>query len=52
VRRRVSDLGPGGGFVFTPVHNIQPNVPAANVVAAFDEARRFGRYPISSRGIA
>jgi uroporphyrinogen decarboxylase len=50
VRRRVADLGPGGGFVFTPVHNIQPSVPAANVVAAFDEARRFGHYPLSSRG--
>jgi uroporphyrinogen decarboxylase len=50
VRRRVADLGPGGGFVFTPVHNIQPSVPAGNVAAAFDEARRFGKYPISSRG--
>jgi len=46
VRRRVGDLAPGGGFVFTPVHNIQPNVPAENVVAAFEEARRFGRYPL------
>jgi uroporphyrinogen decarboxylase len=46
VRRRVSELGPGGGFVFTPVHNIQPGVPAANVIAAFDEARCRGGYPI------
>ncbi len=42
VRRRVGDLAPGGGFVFTPVHNIQPNVPAENVIAAFDEASTRG----------
>lgn len=46
VRRRVRDLAPGGGFVFNPVHNIQPLVPAANVVAMFEAAREFGRYPI------
>ena len=46
VRRRVTELAPGGGFIFTPVHNIQPGVPAANVVAAFDEARRSGRSPV------
>jgi len=33
VRRRVGDLAPGGGFVFAAVHNIQPNVPAENVLA-------------------
>jgi uroporphyrinogen decarboxylase len=33
VLRRVGDLAPGGGFVFAAVHNIQPNVPAANVLA-------------------
>ncbi len=33
VRRRVDDLRPGGGFVFAAVHNIQPNVPAANILA-------------------
>jgi len=40
VRRRIRDLAPGGGFVFNPVHNIQPLVPPANIVAMFDEARR------------
>ena len=39
VRRRVGDLSPGGGFVFAAVHNIQPDVPPANVMAMFDEAR-------------
>jgi len=39
VRRRKGDLAPGGGFVFTAVHNIQSDVPAANVLAMYDEAR-------------
>lgn len=46
VRRRIADLAPGGGFVFNPVHNIQPHVPLANIVAMFDEARSYGKYPI------
>lgn len=38
VRRRIGDFAPGGGFVFAQVHNIQPDVPAENVVAMLDEA--------------
>ena len=46
VERRIADLAPGGGFVFTPVHNIQPGVPAANIVEAFATARKAGTYPL------
>ena len=46
VRRRIRDLAPGGGFVFNPVHNIQPLVPPANVVALFEAAQEYGRYPV------
>jgi len=35
VRQRLRDLAPGGGFVFNPVHNIQPGVPAENILAMF-----------------
>ncbi len=42
VRRRVADFAPGGGFVFTQVHNIQPDVPPENVVAMFEAVREFG----------
>ena len=48
VRRRVADLGPGGGYVLSSVHCIQPDVPIENVLAMFDEARIAGRYPINS----
>jgi len=46
VHERIRIFAPGGGFVFTPVHNIQPDVPPENVVAMFDAAREFGVYPI------
>jgi uroporphyrinogen decarboxylase len=46
VRQRVRDLAVGGGFIFGSVHNIQANVPPENIVAMFDAAREYGRYPI------
>jgi uroporphyrinogen decarboxylase len=35
---------PGGGFVFTPVHNIQADVPAENLMAMWETLREFGVY--------
>jgi hypothetical protein len=34
-------FGPGGGFVFNTVHNIQANVPIPNVVAMLEAVRQF-----------
>ena len=48
VQRRIRDLAPGGGYVLTAVHNIQPDVSPQNIVAMYDAAREFGRYPIGS----
>jgi len=36
VKSRLEIFGQGGGFVFNAVHNIQANVPPANVFALFD----------------
>jgi len=44
VRRHLSALMPGGGYVFTGIHNIQGEVPAANVIALFDTAYEEGFY--------
>ena len=41
-RHIIDTLGEGGGLVLTAVHNIQPDVPPANVLAMYDEARRYG----------
>jgi uroporphyrinogen decarboxylase len=46
VRRRIQDLGPGGGFVLAAVHNIQPDVPPENIVAMAAAARKYGNYPL------
>ncbi len=39
VARNVEIFSRGGGYVFTPVHNIQANVPVENILAMFDSAR-------------
>ena len=44
VRERIDIFAPGGGFVFTPVHNIQADVPPENIVAVYEAARRFRCY--------
>ena len=44
VRHNIEAFAPGGGFVFTQVHNIQQNVPAENVEALFDAAHVCGEY--------
>ncbi len=36
VRRRIDDLGPGGGFIAATVHNVQANVPPQNVMAMWE----------------
>jgi uroporphyrinogen decarboxylase len=38
VRRRIDELGHGGGYVLSAVHNIQPDVPPQNIVTMFEEA--------------
>jgi uroporphyrinogen decarboxylase len=44
VKRRIDDLAPGGGFVFAPVHNIQPDVPPENIIAMWEALQEYGEY--------
>jgi uroporphyrinogen decarboxylase len=44
VRRRLDDLMPGGGFIFSTVHNIQGNVPAENLIAMWETLQECGDY--------
>jgi len=46
VRQRMRILGPGGGFVFNAIHNIQARTPTENVLALFQAVRDFGGYPL------
>ncbi len=41
VKRRIEDLGPGGGFIFTPVHSIQHDVPFENFIAMIETFREY-----------
>jgi len=41
VLRHCEIFAPGGGFVFNTVHNIQANVPVANIAAIFTALRKF-----------
>lgn len=44
VRRNIEALAPGGGFVFSAVHNIQADVPPENIIAMWEAVREFGAY--------
>jgi hypothetical protein len=46
VRERIRIFGPGGGFVFNPIHNVQAQTPVENVLAMFETVRDCGHYPI------
>ena len=47
VARRIYDLGRSGGFIIAPCHNINVDIPVENVIATFEAAHEFGRYPLS-----
>jgi hypothetical protein len=51
VRREVHDrmrtFGPGGGFVFNSIHNIQARVPIENLKALYEAVQEYRNYPLS-----
>jgi uroporphyrinogen decarboxylase-like protein len=49
VRDRIRAFSPGGGFVFNPVHNVQPGTPVENLIAMFDAVHEYGRYAQGDR---
>jgi uroporphyrinogen decarboxylase len=46
VRSRIQALGPGGGYILAPCNHIQADIPPENIVAMFEAAKEFGRYPL------
>lgn len=48
VRQCLKALGPGGGYILAPVHNVQPDVSPQNLVAMVQTVQEYGRYPIDS----
>ena len=43
VRRRLKIFSEGGGYVFAPIHNLQPDIPPENILAMYDEAAAWRR---------
>jgi hypothetical protein len=41
VRERIETFGPGGGFVFSTIHNMQANTPVENALALFEVVREY-----------
>ncbi len=50
VKKHAQDLirifAPGGGYVFTSIHNVQAHVPPKNVIAMYEAAKEMRDYPI------
>ncbi|MEM3607099.1 MAG: uroporphyrinogen decarboxylase family protein [Candidatus Bathyarchaeia archaeon] len=46
VKERIKTLAPGGGFIISPSHNIQPDTPIENILAFYQSAKEYGKYPI------
>jgi hypothetical protein len=46
VCQRIKIFGPGGGFIFNTVHNVQANIPVENLLALYQAVRDFGAYPL------
>jgi uroporphyrinogen decarboxylase len=44
VKRIIDIMAPGGGFVFTPVHNVQEDVPPENFWAMWETLMEYRKY--------
>jgi uroporphyrinogen decarboxylase len=44
VRDRIRNLGPGGGFIISPTHNVQLDTPLENFFSFWNAAKKYGRY--------
>jgi hypothetical protein len=46
VAERIRILGPGGGFVFNPIHNVQSRIPVENLVMLYRTVQELRDYPL------
>ncbi len=46
---RIQAFAPGGGYILSPSHAVQADVPPANIVAMCKAALKYGEYPLKSR---
>ncbi|MCL5986396.1 MAG: uroporphyrinogen-III decarboxylase [Actinobacteria bacterium] len=43
-KRRITDLKPGGGYIFSPIHNIQNGVPPENIITMYETLSKYWEY--------
>ncbi|MCL5096480.1 MAG: hypothetical protein M1608_02890 [Candidatus Omnitrophica bacterium] len=48
VKLRLQTAGRGGGLIIAPAHNVQPEVPIRNILAFYETAKKWGRYPLQN----
>lgn len=46
VKERMQIFGPGGGFVFNTVHNVQAGIPVENLLALYEAVNEYRGYPL------
>jgi uroporphyrinogen decarboxylase len=46
VREALLAYGKGGGYILGSSHNIEPDTPTENIIALFEAAQEYGRYPL------
>lgn len=44
VKENIEIMAPGGGYIFTPIHNTQATVPPENYIAMWETLREYGVY--------
>lgn len=47
VRLRIEQMGPGGGYILGPTHNLGNDIPLENILAFFQAGHELGSYPIN-----
>lgn len=47
VEENMRIFGPGGGFVFNSIHNVQAGIPVENLVALYEAVRDYRDYPLN-----
>ena len=47
VKLRIETVGPNGGLIIGPSHNIQPDVPLENTLAFYEAVKKYGNYPLA-----
>jgi len=46
IKTAIQSLGPGGGYIVSPAHNVQSDVSAATLIKMSELVRKHGKYPI------